>query len=196
MSLPQPPKPAKLIVGLFMNDKHLIHPLAADLCDRFGSIDMVSPWFPFDFTNYYDPEMGAPLFRKMIAFKTCVEQTSLPEIKIMTNDIERKFSKDGKRSANIDPGYLVHERFVLATGKNYTHRIYLDRGIYADLTLIYQKGAFRPLPWTYPDYSGENMLIFLQNARNKYIIDFKQMSNTEIHHKKQKSPPSTQRAQR
>jgi hypothetical protein len=78
---------------------------------------------------------------------------------------------------NIDPGYLVHERFVLATGKNFTHRIHLAEGIYADLTLIYTKGAFQTLPWTYPDYADEKMLFFLEGVRKKYLVD---MKGTEV----------------
>ena len=81
--------------------------------------------------------------------------------------------QDGKRSVNIDPGYLLYERFVLATGKNYSHRIYVGQGIYADLTLIFQKGAYRPLPWTYPDYADAPMADFLMEVRHKYGEDIK-----------------------
>ena len=76
---------------------------------------------------------------------------------------------------NLDPGYLLRERFVLATGKNYSHRIYIGQGIYADLTLIYTKGRFIKLPWTYPDYAQQNMLNYLERVRNKYVIDLKRI---------------------
>ena len=66
---------------------------------------------------------------------------------------------------------MLRERFVLASGKNFSHRIYIGGGIYADLTLIYQKGSFQKLPWTYPDYSDDGMLKFLEQVRNKYILD-------------------------
>ena len=69
--------------------------------------------------------------------------------------------------------YLLYERFVLATGKNYSHRIYIGDGIYADLTLIFQKGAYQSLPWTYPDYQDEGMKAFLALVRQKYSIDVK-----------------------
>ena len=149
MSFPQPPKPAKLVVGFFTKDKNIIKPLVTDLSENFGSIDIVSAWFPFDYTKYYDREMGAPLSRRVLSFRSLIEQNSLAKIKRITNDIEMKHSVSDRRLVNIDPGYMVHERFVLATGKNYTHRIYLEKGIYADLTLIYQKGGFQSLPWTY-----------------------------------------------
>ncbi len=173
MSLPREPNPAKLVVGLFMKDKDLFDNLAKELLEKIGPMDMVSSWFSFDYTDYYESEMGTSLFRRMFAFKTLIEQNTLADIKILTNEIELKYSKEGKRKINIDPGYLTLERFVLATGKNFTHRIYLEKGIFADLTLIYQKGGFQKLPWTYPDYIQNNMLDFLGSVRRKYARDLK-----------------------
>jgi len=171
MSDPKTPKPAKLVIGLFMNDKSLLEPAACDLGNAFGPIDLAGPWFCFDFTDYYRSEMGAPLFRRVLAFKKHVQQHDLAEIKLLTNDIERKYLNNGRRRINIDPGCLVLERFVLATAKNFTHRISIGRGIYADLTLIYTRGRFRTLPWTYPDYAEKNMLAFLERVRRKYVKD-------------------------
>jgi len=173
MSLPKAPKPAKLVIGLFMKEKRLIEQITAELIEVFGSIDMVSPWFPFDYTDYYESEMNAPLFRRMLAFKELIKQSSLADIKNITNEIESNYSREEKRLVNIDPGYMLQERFVLATGKNFAHRIYIGKKIYADLTLIYTKGEFEKLPWTYPDYSDKNMLSFLRQVRNKYVADLK-----------------------
>jgi hypothetical protein len=173
MSRPQSPKPAKLVVGLFMTDKGLIDALAKELVNLFGPIDLVSAWFPFDFTDYYQDEMGQPLFRRMLAFKNLIEQSNLADIKIRTNKLEHEYTRRNKRTVNIDPGYMLLERFVLATGKNFSHRIYIGKGIYADLTLIFEKGAFRKLPWTYPDYSDTVMLEYLQQVRRKYALDLK-----------------------
>jgi hypothetical protein len=173
MSQPLPPKPAKLVIGFFLKEKGLgIHVVKA-LVDKFGTIDVASSWFPFDFTHYYNEEMGTPLFRRLVAFNQLIHQVSLADIKVFTNDLEHEHSSNGKRSVNIDPGYLLHERFVLATGKNYSHRIYIGKGIYADLTLIYAKGGFKPLPWTYPDYASEIIITFLEQVRKKYTIDLK-----------------------
>ncbi|MDQ1331574.1 MAG: hypothetical protein QG578_1842, partial [Thermodesulfobacteriota bacterium] len=102
-----------------------------------------------------------------------IEQQDLSQVKKFTNDIELRYSENGKRAVNIDPGYMLCERFVLATGKNYTHRIYIGNNIYADLTLIYQEGGFKKLPWTYPDYADRKMLIYLKNVRDKYIADLR-----------------------
>ncbi len=171
MSRPQLPQPAKLLIGLIMQEKRYITAAADALIEKFGPVDMASSWFPFDYTTYYEPEMGAPLFRRILAFKTLIKQSELAQIKLAANELEQEYSTGGKRTVNIDPGYMLHERFVLATGKNYSHRIYIGRRIYADLTLIYKDGRFRALPWTYPGYADERMLAYLQQVRNKYVLD-------------------------
>jgi hypothetical protein len=173
MSLPQDPKPAKLIIGLFTNKPDSLGHAATLLINEFGPIDLVSAWFPFEDTKYYEREMGYGLSRRMIAFRNLIDPGTLADIKLTTNRIEKNFSDQGKRKINIDPGYLTFERFVLATGKNYTHRIYIGSGIFADLTLVFQKGKFQTLPWTYPDYAKENIRSFLTRVRNKYSIDIK-----------------------
>ena len=173
MSRPQSPKPAKLLVGLIMQEKRYIAVAADALIEKFGSVDMASSWFPFDYTTYYEPEMGTHLFRRILTFKTLIKQSELAQIKLTTNELEQEYSTGGKRTVNIDPGYMLQERFVLATGKNYSHRIYIGRRIYADLTLIYKDGRFRALPWTYPDYADERMLAYLQQVRNKYALDLR-----------------------
>ncbi|OQY06705.1 MAG: GTP-binding protein [Desulfobacteraceae bacterium 4572_123] len=180
MSIPQEPRAAKLVVGLLMKDKELFGPLAEALSKKLGLPDIVSAWFDFDYTGYYEQEMGGPLFRRMLAFKTLIPQDDLAGIKLITNAIEQDFQQNGNRRANIDPGYLLSERFVLATGKNFAHRIYIGRNIYADLTLIYRNGAFQTLPWTYPDYADSSMLTFLGRVRNKYVLDKKTPAHRSI----------------
>jgi hypothetical protein len=175
LSVPRPPKPAKLIAGFFLKDRALAGDIARSLEDRLGKVEMISPWLDFDFTSYYEKEMGAPLSRRMLVFKPLVEQTHLPAVKCMTNELEARYSQGGQRRVNIDPGYLLPERLILATGKNFTHRIYLDDGIYADLTLIFQKGVFRALPWTFPDYADSRLIDFLTLVRNKYMRELKRI---------------------
>jgi hypothetical protein len=180
VSIPQKPPPAKLVASLFMCEKALFQETVGRLAERGGSVDMVSPWLPFDQTDYYHAEMGFPLFRRLVAFDKLIEQEALAETKIFTNEIEAHFFDKGKRTVNIDPGYMVAERFVLATGKNFTHRIYLKKGIFADLTLIYQRGRFRPLEWTYPDYAGTVIIGFLRTVRDRYLYQLKNFFHFEI----------------
>jgi hypothetical protein len=173
MSIPRDPLPSKLVVSLIMREKALLREVLDLLTEPFGPVDMVGPWLPFDDTDYYHVEMGLPLFRRLVAFSKLIQQESLAPIKLLTNTFEKRFADAGKRAVNIDPGYLVAERFVLATGKNFTHRIYLQERIYADLTLIYQKGRFRQLDWTYPDYAGAAIIGFLHSVRARYLYQLK-----------------------
>lgn len=173
MSHPKPPAPAKLIIGIITGDTDLLVPVADRLADAFGDIDMISPWLAFEDTAYYAPEMGKGLQRRMLSFKSLIAPDRLAPVKNSTDAIENDFLENGNRLVNIDPGLLTHERLVLATGKNFTHRIYIGRQVYADLTLIYQQGRFQSLPWTYPDYRRANMRDFLIRVRKKYSIDLK-----------------------
>lgn len=182
MSVVQNPLPAKLVIGAFVKDKAALEPVAAALTARFGTMDIISAWMPFDMTEYYRAEMGAPLFRRIWAYKALIDPGVLADIKHETLALEAQLAANGRRRVNIDPGYLVPERFVLATGKNFAHRIYIGRGIYADLTLLYRYHRFETLAWTYPDYSRRDMVVFLERVRRKYMQDLGRRTA---------SPPST-----
>ena len=136
---------------------------------RFGSVDYVSRWLAFDYTAYYAAEMGTALWRRLFSFTQLIAQDQLPDIKRFANELEHKWMRDGKRRVNIDPGYLLPSRFVLATGKDFSHRIYIGRSIYADLTLLYANGRFQALPWTYPDYADPELQAVLDQIREKYM---------------------------
>jgi hypothetical protein len=176
MSLPRPPAPAKLVIGVLLKERSLFEELARRLASRFGPPDMISPWLPFGYTSYYAKEMGAPLLRRVAAFSELIAQDGLAAIKGATNALEEEYRTESGRRVNIDPGYLLLERFVLATGKNFSHRIYLGGGIYADLTLVFRKGRFQPLPWTYPDYADRPLSDFLLGVRRRYAAGLKMPS--------------------
>jgi hypothetical protein len=173
MSHPKAPDPAKL-VSVFMKEKQVFDQIFDGLEDIAGPVDIISQWLDFDFTDYYYKEMGSPLYRRMIAFKPLIEQEMLASIKVRTNALEELFSFQGKRQVNIDPGYLLSSRFILATGKDYSHRVYIGQQIYADLTLMYTKQGFKTLEWTYPDYASNQVTDFLGKVRNKYLLDVKE----------------------
>ncbi|EMS79867.1 DUF4416 family protein [Desulfotignum phosphitoxidans] len=173
MSVPKMPDPAKLVMSVFMKEKPLFESVFPLLETIGGPVDLVSRWLDFDFTTYYHKEMGHPLFRRILAFKSLVDQADLSKIKQATNAVEQQFVKDQQRRINIDPGYLLPSRFVLATGKDYAHRIYIGDHMYADLTLMYVGKQFVPLDWTYPDYRSKEIVRFLEQVRDKYLLDLK-----------------------
>ncbi|OHE17374.1 MAG: hypothetical protein A2X96_02975 [Syntrophobacterales bacterium GWC2_56_13] len=173
MSDPQPAEAVKLIASLFSGDRRLLGDAVQTLSERYGRADFISAPAPFDYTDYYVKEFGGSLIRRFVAFERLIRPGSLPEIKQWTNALEGRLSAEGQRRVNIDPGYLAKAHLILATGKGYTHRPYLRNGIYADLTLIYRDKTFHPLPWTYPDYAGGEVIAMLSRIREKYLLQLK-----------------------
>jgi hypothetical protein len=173
LSKPREPKPVKLVTSIFSPQGDLIGEALASLSERYGSPDYISGFLPFDYTDYYGPEMGSPLVRRLASFEALVKPEVLPDVKLFANGIENRLSYQEKRRVNIDPGYVTEYHLILATGKGYAHRPYLRDGIYADLTLIYRNGAFCPLEWTYPDYASEGVVRILTKIREKYILQLR-----------------------
>jgi len=171
MSEPRSPKPVKLICGLISNDEGLFEKAGNLLAKRFGPIDLRSQVMSFEHTTYYQQEMGQNLKRRFFIFARLLEPQSLPKVKLFTNRLERRFSvgPTNKRRINLDPGYVSDSKLVLATGKNYRHRIYLGRGIYAEVTLYFAGGTFRPYEWTYPDYKTAGYIEFFNEVRGLYL---------------------------
>ncbi len=173
MSKPGTAEPVKLIFSLFAQDAGLINETIEKLSAAYGQPDFISEVMRFDYTDYYGAEMGAELVRRFVTMEECVRPECLPDIKLATNEIENAVASNGQRRINIDPGYLSKAHLILATGKSYTHRPYLRDGIYADLTLVYQGKKFCSLPWTYPDYADEKLLLMLGRIREKYLLQLK-----------------------
>jgi hypothetical protein len=168
------PKPAKLFMSLMTSEEAIFRDGIEDLRSTFGEIDFISERLPFDFTDYYAEEMGRNLSRYFITFERLLSIPALPEIKETTHRLEEKYvSPSGKRRINIDPGYLCLAHVILATHKAYTHRPYLRKGVYADLTLIFRARSFRPLDWTYPDYRREEVINLFNRFREKYLQDLR-----------------------
>jgi hypothetical protein len=138
---------------------------------EFGRIILRSETFSFTESDYYNEEMGSPIWRSYLAFDRTIPMDGIAEIKRVSNRIEEEeFSRNGKRSVNIDPGYLTSGKVVLATTKDYGHRVYLRDGIYAEVTLRYSAGekSFVPWEWTYKDYRREPTLRFFNELRALY----------------------------
>ncbi len=168
MSTPEEPEDVKLICSLFSPQESLIDRVIEELEGSFGRLESKSPRLFFDRTRYYEREMGWPLHRLFVAFRRLIRPEAIVDVKLTANSVEHKYRVGGNRQINIDPGYVSLERVVLATGKNYSHRIYLSKGIYADLTLVFRKGSFTPLDWTYRDYADPVVIGYLNEVRNKY----------------------------
>jgi hypothetical protein len=176
VSSPHAPQPVKLIASILTADLIAADRAIEMMRQQFGETDYVSDPLAFDFTDYYTPEMGAGLHRRLISFAGLIMPDELPDIKLATNSLEREFaSADGKRVLNIDPGYIALCHLILATGKAFTHRPYLRDGIYADMTLVYRRGRFQTLEWTFPDYASPEMLDSITMLRERYYQQLQQL---------------------
>lgn len=180
MSIPQKPLPAQLMLSVLSSTwQNFQTRLLPFLTERIGELDFVSDRLSFTETTYYDQELGTPITRKIFGFEPLIPPEDLIEIKLATNELEGLFLRsDGRRIYNLDPGLVFQERLVLATGKNFSHRIYLGKGIWADLTLIYQKERWRSLPWSFPDYSGPTMQDILTQLRNRLKAKLKKCKHS------------------
>lgn len=170
------PAPVKLFTGVIYGPSSPIDECIRSLEEGIGEIGFISGDMPFEFTRYYEDEMGPGLKRVMIAYRKLIKREEIVGTKIFTNKLEKVFSYEDKRTINIDPGYIAQEHIILATGKGFSHRPYLGRGVYADLALLYVKDDFRKLEWTYPDYGSGEMMELFRKLRREYAGQLKEVT--------------------
>ena len=163
--------PVKLIVGMITADISLFTSAGQKLSGQFGEIDFYSEVMPFDYTNYYNDEMGKNLQRQFISFKSLIPADTLAETKIFTNELEEQFFFENtkNRRINLDPGYVSASKMILASTKDHAHRIYLGKGIFAEITLRYYQKTFQPWEWTYPDYRTKEYIDVFKQIRKIYM---------------------------
>jgi hypothetical protein len=159
------PREVKLFASIIFRRDADVEGILRVLGGTMGSIEEKTPPALFTHTTYYNREMGEGLMRSFILFSPLVDREVLPDIKIFTNATEDLFSEEGRRTVNIDSGYIALEHVILATTKGYAHRVYLGKGIHADLTLMFNNGSYRALEWTYPDYAEEQTLALFNRWR-------------------------------
>ncbi len=167
-------EPVKLIVGL-IGEEELFAAVRERLTKKFGRTDYISRIIDFDFTAYYEPEMGTGLKRQFISFAKTIRPEDLAGIKRYTNKLESRFiSAKDRRRVNIDPGYLTLSKLVLATTKDHQHRIYLGKGMFAEVTLRFRGKTFAPWEWTYPDYRTEVYIDIFNRIRALFYREKKE----------------------
>lgn len=167
MGNPANPKPALLFTGILYSDESYLSKAKESLLKIFGSALLETPSVSWDYSEYYKEEIGSPIKRIFIFFRNLINPGGIVDIKLRTNDIEASLSTDGKRNVNIDPGYLTLANVVLATTKGYSHRIYLGKGIYGEVSLLYKEKdrTFIPHTFTYPDYQDKKCIEMFIKAR-------------------------------
>jgi len=169
---------------MITSDRYLFSLYEDVLIKRFGEVDIESNTQSFNFTDYYEEEFGKNLMQKLFSFSTLIRQDELAEIKIITNSIENNIENENiknnmahnKRKINLDPGYITLNKYILASTKNGPSRIYLNQGIYAEITLRFINKSFVPCEYTYPNYKTNEYINYLNSVRKKYKLQLKENS--------------------
>ncbi|HYA48304.1 MAG TPA: DUF4416 family protein, partial [Burkholderiales bacterium] len=170
--------PVKLVCGVIFGDGTVYDRAKALLVEAHGPVDLESPGFAFDLTDYYESEMGPGLTRRFMSFRSLVDPGRLPDIKLGTNALEervRKETGDRRRPVNIDPGNVSASAVVMATAKEFAHRIPLAGGIYAHLEFLFTRTDVKLLEWTYPDMRREEVRRFFLGVRAVYLGQLRQV---------------------
>ncbi len=167
MGRPHPPEKALLFLAVLFSREEVLDSILPVLGSRFGNILYKSAACAWSHSDYYDRELGSPIFRRFIFFSSLFDASTLPDIKLETNSMEDALSEDGKRRINIDPGYLTSSKVVLASAKDYSHRLYLGKGIYGEVELYFQGNRFHPMHYTYKDYRDQKGLAMFETARKE-----------------------------
>ncbi|MDD8019648.1 MAG: DUF4416 family protein [Acidobacteriota bacterium] len=168
--------PVKLICGLIYSQDLMKEKTLNILTEKFGPADLLSESFPFNFSHYYEEDMGQNLRRCFISFARLIDPQELPPIKHQTNEIENDFKiifPGLNRPVNLDPGYLKAAALIMATTKDFSHRIPLGAGIYAHLELLFTRKSIMTLDWTYPDFHQAGYQNFFLQVRKIYLTQLK-----------------------
>jgi len=167
--------PVKFICGFIYSKPESYQTALKRLRAKYGPLDLTSPPIPFGFTDYYAKEMGQGLTRSFVAFKRLRDPGDFIKIKRFCVALENKLAKNSCRSVNIDPGYLNEAKLVLTTTKDFYHRIYLGKSVFAETTLSYSAKLkdWVDYPTTFPDYRTRTYKDILLNIRALYRAQIK-----------------------
>lgn len=167
----RPCERVKLFCGILGRELRTIERAVDRLEQLAGPADYCSLPVRFDFTDYYEAEMGPELLRVFVSFERGIDPEDLREIKIATNSVEEEMAQHGRldsmsrRPVNLDPGFLSLHSVVLASTKNFQHRIPVGKGIYLEQEMFFTKKEARFLPWTYPDYRSRQYVEIFKQIR-------------------------------
>lgn len=181
MGLIRNPIPAKLFTGMLSPEPALLVDCVGLLCASYGPLDYESDVMPWDTTDYYRDEMGTKIYRKFIFFKELVDPEILAAVKKFTNGIEERYAMKmqtgARRRVNLDPGYITEAKVVLASTKDFSHRLYIGGNIYAEVTLQYssKERGFVACDHTYFDFRTETYRLLFNTARDLLREELKQM---------------------
>ncbi|MCH2289204.1 MAG: DUF4416 family protein [SAR324 cluster bacterium] len=165
--------PGKALIGVLFQKDDIYQQFLRHLETIEVEIELESEIWKFDSTDYYQEEMGSGLYRIFLSLKGLYPVEQSVSLKNETNSWENEWKEAGKRTLNLDPGYLDLHKVVLLSGKEGSQKIYLGGGIWSDLNLIRKAGRFEALPWTFPDLRESRYHSFFERVRENLKLDLK-----------------------
>jgi hypothetical protein len=168
MAAVSPMLPVKAVCAVTFSSGLRWEDAVSGLDALLGPMDGASPVFPFDFTDYYRAEMGPGLRKLFVSFETLMPAGDLPRVKRASNGLEAGWALNGRRRVNLDPGYVTGAKLVVASAKDFAHRVCLGDGIFGDVQLQYRHGRWRRSAWTFPDYRTPLAHAFFSGVRDRY----------------------------
>jgi hypothetical protein len=176
---PQEAQPVKLLVAVLWAGA--LEPALSGMQEIWGEIDFMGADHPFDVTDYYEPEMGPGLKRRLVTFRKLISPEKIREAKLVCNELEERLAGKRGRNVNLDIGYLDHNKIVLASAKGAGQKIYLGKGIWADLVGRHRAGRYQPFEWTFPDFRDGRYDRELGEIRRRYLADLKEKKDVDEH---------------
>ena len=165
---PKKPEKTKLLIGIMYKNDTSLEKVKKELIKKFGAIDHESqPYLFDDFSMYYEKEMGKKIYKKFLTFEKLIDREKLADIKLFTNSLEEKYSKNKKRTINLDPGYITKYSLILASAKERYNKILLRKGIYGEITLTFAKSRCISFEYTHKDYRDSKNQEFFLKIRNQ-----------------------------
>lgn len=173
------PNPVKLIIGILAYDQSCLESAVETLENEFSKIDSASDIWTFTQTEYYKDETGENILRQFVSFEKLISPDQLASIKCKTNKLEEKLAKklnvEASRPINLDPGIIEPSKLILASAKNFSHRIYIGKKIWAEVTLNFSKGIWKKFDYTFPDYQQQHYHDFFSKVREKLVSQLKEI---------------------
>lgn len=171
------PKQVKLIIGVLAANEVALAATVKAISGKFGKIDLTSEVWPFTQTDYYKDELGPNALRQFVSIEKLIDPGKLAKIKHITNKMEQKLADllemKLPRPVNLDPGFIEPSKLILASTKNFSHRIYIGHKMFAEVTLMYEKGNWRHFEYTFPDYRQSCYQDFLSKVRTRLVEQLK-----------------------
>ena len=178
--------PVKFFVSIIYHGEEELNAAIKGIQRGIGKIDSRSEAYPFDFTDYYKPEMGSPLFRVFLSLAHIGPANRIIEIKKACLKLEAQFSEGDCRKINLDPGYIDLYKLVLVSEKYMGHKIYIGEGICADMVLLLGKKKVSPFRWTFPDFKSGRYDTYILTLRQNYLSQLKNSGIVPNHPEKKR----------